>query len=410
MFASTRKAVVSRLLPPAFNIPNDLLSITDIGADESVFSPAQYEAIWKALKRYYRTGMNPGVSLAIRHKGKLAFNRAIGYSQLDQQSTLKADDPVCLFSASKAITAMLIHHLVENGELKLSDPVTKFIPEYAKHGKGKTTVLDVLAHRAGVARLDESDPEILFDFDVAMQRLIEAKPMTAVGKRQAYHALTGGFILGEIVKRVTQKSLNQLLDELIRKPLGMTYFQYGISPKRQPKVPLHYSAGYTPALLDMFLTHAIGGGLDMAVELSNDPRFMSAVIPAGNMYATAEELTRFYQMLLDGGVWQGKRIFEEATIRKAVKPVSSPIVIDGSLLVPLRFSAGFMLGGKTLSPFGPNSTGTFGHLGFATIETFADPTRDLSVALMTTGKGIVGTQVPDTFSLLGAIKKQAERS
>lgn len=406
MFIKTRRAVMQRLLPPAFDMPAKLETLADKGNESDSLSADQQAAIWKAMKRLYRRGLNPGVGLAIRYQGKLAFNRTLGYGNLAQQRVMKVDDPTCLFSASKAITAMLVHHLIETGELSVTDRVTKFIPEYAQHGKSKTTILDLLAHRAGIARLPDANPDILYDTHAAVERLIAARPNTPVGKRQAYHAITGGFILGEIIERVTQQPLNALLDEVIRQPLGMTYFHYGIAPELQNRVPLHYVAGPKPALLDTYLTHAVGGDLDMIVDVSNDSRFMQAVIPAGNLYATAEETTRFYQMLLDGGVWQGKRVFSEATIRRAIHSVSAPVVIDGSLLAPVRFSEGFMLGGQVFSPFGPRTKGCFGHLGFVTIVTYADPARDMSVALVTTGKGVIGTQITDVFNLLGVIKKQ----
>lgn len=391
---------------PPRPLPRHAADVADIGTeDDSAISTAQRDAIWRAMRHFYRMGMNPGVTLAVRHRGQLVFNRALGHRNVETGVRLKVDDPVCLFSASKAVTATLVHALVEAGQLKLSDPVCKYLPEYGCNGKEHTTVRDLLAHRAGIPRIRNASPELMFDRVSGLQRLFDATPETPVGKRQAYHAITGGFILGEMIERITGKSLNTVLDEKFRRPLGMQYFHYGIEARESSKVPRHYLTGMTPRLLNQYLEHAVGADLQQVVEVSNDPRFRDAIIPAGNLYATAEETTRFYQMLLDGGRWQGQQLLQADTIKRALRPVSAPFVLDGSLLLPVRFSAGFMLGARLASLYGVGTPRAFGHLGFISITTWADPARQLSVALLTTGKGVLGPQLPAMFRLFGEINK-----
>lgn len=406
MAVSLLRPLPQRLwLSPSRALPARSADVADIGDESDALPPARRDAIWRAMRHFYRTGMNPGVTLAIRHRGELVFNRALGHRDVDAGTRLGVQDPVCLFSASKAVTAMLVHALVEEGRLKLRDRVCDYLPEYGCNGKEQTTLRDLLAHRAGVPRLHDASPELMFDRDAGLERLYAATPETRVGSRQAYHAITGGFILGEVLERVTGKSLNTLLDERFRQPLGMRYFHYGINGTDGDKVPRHYLTGMTPGLLNHYIEHAVGANLQQVVEVSNDPRFRAAVIPAGNLYATAEETTRFYQLLLDGGRWQGQQLLEPDTIRRATRPVSAPFVLDGSLLLPLRFSAGFMLGARLASLYGVGTPHAFGHLGFISITTWADPDRQLSVALLTTGKGVLGPQLPTMFRLFGEINK-----
>ncbi|RZI87274.1 MAG: hydrolase, partial [Microbacterium sp.] len=159
------------------------------------------------------------------------------------------------------------------------------------------------------------------------------------------------------------------------------------------KVGLNYPTGPTPVPpLSTFLTRALGVHPDEATRMSNDPRFLSAVLPAANGVATANELGRFYEMLRCGGELDGVRVLDERTIRRA-RVAQSHLEVDGSLGLPIAFSYGYMLGGKVLSLYGPNTTKAFGHLGWINIMGWADPERALSVGLITTGKSVVYPEV-----------------
>jgi len=148
----------------------------------------------------------------------------------------------------------------------------------------------------------------------------------------------------------------------------------------------------------------MGAGLEHAVTLSNDPRYYRAVIPAGNAVATADDCSRFFQCLLDGGVLDGKRVLQPLTVRRAVAEVGKP-ELDRSLLVPLRYSAGMMLGDSPFGLYGPDTPQAFGHLGFANILAWADPARNISVAMLTTGKLVLGPHLPALWGVMSAISR-----
>lgn len=391
-------------------VPRSLSPITHHGIEQPPekggLTSADIGAIWRAARGLYRTGMNPAISLCLRRQGQVVLDRSIGYQNLNNGALLTTQTPVCLFSASKAVTAMLVHHLAETGAIDLHDPIARYIPEYGRNNKARTAIIHLLNHRAGLPRIRENvEPDILFDTDRVKQMLYDAAPETPSGITQAYHAITAGYILGELVERVTGESLNQVLDRVIRQPMQMQHFTYGM----HTDIPVAENAVTGIKLmppLSGFIKHAVGGTLEQIVEISNDPRFRKLVIPAGNLYATAEESSRFFQMLLDGGRWQDKQIFKPETVRQAVRGASRRPLWDRSLFIPLKFSAGMMRGNPGMSVFGPGASKAFGHLGFITIIAWADPQRALSGAILTTGKGLLGMHMPRFLHLQRVINQR----
>ncbi|MFN3587506.1 MAG: serine hydrolase domain-containing protein, partial [Moraxellaceae bacterium] len=405
----------------ACRVPADLSAITTIDharecAPESAgFRPGQVEKIWAAVESLYRTGFSPAITVCVRREGRIVLNRAIGHARgngpEDSPSAPKQlatpDTPICLFSASKVVTAMLIHLLDEQGHIDLLDPVSHYIPEYGVNGKRNATIYHLLAHRGGIPKISEDfDPELLYDSRTIVQELCKAEPVSPSGYRAAYHALTAGYILGELIERVTGKSVRQFLDESFRQPLGMRYFDFGLRPEDRAAVAENYCTGFKPVPpVSTYIQHVLGGSLELATTMTNDPRFMDTVCPAGNLYATAEEASRFFQMLLDGGEYAGRRIMSPMTIRRATLEVSRP-EFDGTLLMPMRYSMGMMLGNKPVGLYGPYTQRAFGHLGFTSIFCWADPDRATSVALLTSGKALVGPHLGPLGKLLWTFSRQ----
>jgi CubicO group peptidase (beta-lactamase class C family) len=226
-------------------MPTDLASITTINHDrecvpESVGIPTEnIERIWHSVQSYYQTGLHPAITLVIRHRGKIVLSRGIGYSHVgavgesadDGSKLASADTPICLFSGSKAVSAMLIHKLIEEGKVGLYDCVSDYLPEYASHGKHLTTVYDLLTHRAGirVMPIENASPSLMFDFDAVVKVLSESPPMDTPQGGQAYHATTAGYILGAIAQKASGESLPTLLKRILAEPLGCEHFTYGVS-------------------------------------------------------------------------------------------------------------------------------------------------------------------------------------
>lgn len=388
-------------------IGKDLEAVTTTGAEADPadvgMTRDNVEAIWSAAQNLYRSGVHPALALCVRRHGEVVLDRAIGHARgngpqdpPDAEKVLATPEtPFCIFSASKGTTAALIHLLDERGLLHIGDPVAEYLPEFARNGKSAITIGHVLSHRAGIpnAPREALSLETIEDWRLQREYMYDAKPMSRAGKRQAYHAVSGGNLLGEVVREITGRSIREVLAAEILDPLGFDWMNYGVEPADVPRVALNYPTGPPPVPpFSTFLTRALGVHPDEATRMSNDPRFLTAVLPAANGVSTANELSRFYEMLRRGGELDGIRVMEERTIRRARIGVSH-LELDLSLGLPIAFSHGYMLGGRVLSLFGPRTTKAFGHLGWINILAWADPERALSVGLITTGKSVAYPEV-----------------
>jgi CubicO group peptidase (beta-lactamase class C family) len=401
-------------------VPRDLKTVTDIGVEVDPalagISTEGMKAIIQGVKALYRSGAHPGISISLRRRGHVVLNRAYGHARgnapgaTGPKQLMRVNTPVCVFSASKAVTAMLVHKLAEEGGIDLDAPVARYWPAFGKKGKTDITISQVLSHRAGLPSLDlakaDRTVERLADWQWILDKLVETPAPRF--KPVSYHAITGGYILGEVIQRVTGQPLRQYLDEKLRKPLGMDTFTYGLDAAHRASVAENAVAGM-PVLFPVaqVVERALMAPFSTVVEASNHPVFMEALIPSGNIYATAEELSRFYQMLLDGGVWQGRQVMKAATIARAIQPVGR-VMPDASLMIPMLYSEGLMLGGP-MSLYGPRTTGAYGHLGFMNILGWADPRRELSCALLVTGKAVLGPHLVPWMKLLATIGQQCRQ-
>lgn len=404
-------------------VPRELEPITRRGTEadprSAGMSQDEIERIWGAIVSLYRSGAHPAIQICLRREGQVVLDRAIGHARGNgprdgpevPKVAVEPGTPFCVYSASKAITAIVVHLLDERGALHIGDRVSDYIPEYAQNGKHTTTIAHVLAHRAGVPSLprDALTLDNLSDPASIIEAICASSPATEPGRVLAYHAVSGGFILGEVVRRVTGRTIRDVLAQEILEPLGFRWGNYGVRPEDVPAVGLNYVTG--PPLLPPLSTlvrRALGAPLDEVVELSNDRRFLEGVIPAGNVVTTAHELSRFYELLRLGGELDGTRVLETRTLRRALAE-QSYLELDLSLGFPTRFSLGMMLGARVLSLFGPDTELAFGHLGLINIMGWADPERALSGGLITSGKPIIYPELPRFYGVMRRIAHEAPK-
>ena len=312
--------------------------MTDVGGEgppeAGDVSPRRVQAIWASVLDWYRSGVHPAIQVCIRRHSAVILNRAIGYARgngpADRKGTEKVpitvDTPLCVYSTSKAITAFLVHKLIERGLLELDDPVADYIPGYEKNRKYGVTIGHVLAHRSGVPNLPAHsfDLDNLVDRQFMVDTLVKAVPFAKPGQYLASHAVSGGFILGEIVHVVTGKDIRQVLAEEFLDPLGFRWTNYGVEPSDTDKVARNYVTGPpTAPPLSTLLTRALGVDIDTLVRLTNDPRYLTGVVPAANTVTTAWELSRFFEIMRCGGELDGVRVIENDTIRRAAGAFAS---------------------------------------------------------------------------------------
>jgi CubicO group peptidase (beta-lactamase class C family) len=332
--------------------------------------------------------------LCVLHRGRVV---------LDETVACRPDSLFFLFSASKPLVALLVHLLAQRGELALDDPVATYWPAFGQHGKHTVTIRQVLQHRSGipVARSFARDALVMTDWDASVRALERATPRYPPGQVPAYHILSYGFILGEVVRRVSGVPAREFLARELLEPLGLHDIHLGLPPELWARhVPV---AGSGPA--------------ELITQLAVNRRATrQAVVPAASVSATARDLARLYQALLDwrqpeGAVVPGVGLLRPGTIDAATTP-SSDGEMDRFLHLPIRWSQGFQLGGERqfavpagrrpdplgmlasyvasgrsgryISPLGTRSSSTtFGHNGSYVCIGWADPERQLAVGYVT---------------------------
>jgi CubicO group peptidase (beta-lactamase class C family) len=406
------------------HVPRDLRSVTTVGAAEveaaqGDMSQAAVERIWRDVLGWYRSGVHPAIQVCVRRHGMVVLDRAIGHARGNgprdgadaEKVPATPETPFLIYSGAKAITALVVHMLHERGLLDIHTPVSEYIPEYATGGKEGITIGHVLAHRAGVPNL----PPEAFDLDRANDReyllglLCDARPVSDAGTRLAYHAVSGGYILAEVVWRVTGRDIRTVLRDEILDPLGFRWTNYGVDEADLGEVALNYVTGPpTAPPLSTMLNRALGLKFDDLVEATNDRRFLTAIVPSANTVTTANELSRFYEIFRRGGELEGVRVMSPETIRQATTE-QSRLEVDWSLGFPTRFGYGLILGAQLVSLFGRDTQHAFGHLGFTNILAWADPERATSVAVLTSGKPVVYPELPRFYNLMQRITSEAPK-
>ncbi|OHU99795.1 lipase LipE [Mycobacterium talmoniae] len=379
-------------------VPADLDAVTAVGdEDHSGIDPRAVERIWRAARHWYQAGMHPAIQLCLRHNGRVVLNRAIGHGWGNAPSDppdaekvpVTTETPFCVYSAAKAITVTVMHMLAERGYYSLDDRVCDYLPSYTSHGKHRTTIRHVMTHSAGVPFPTGPRPDLnrADDSEYAREQLGNLKPLYRPGLVHIYHALTWGPLTREIVSAATGKNIRDVLAEEILDPLGFRWTNYGVAPEDVPLVaPSHATGKPLPPAIAAAFRKAIGGSVHEIIPVTNTPFFLTTVVPSSNTISTADELSRFAEMLRRGGELDGVRVMQPETLQGAVRQCRRlrPDVASG--LTPLRWGTGYMLGSTRFGPFGRGAPAAFGHLGLVNVAVWADPERGLAAGLISSGK------------------------
>jgi CubicO group peptidase (beta-lactamase class C family) len=379
-------------------VPADLDAVTAIGEeDHSEIGSGSVDRIWQAARHWYAGGMHPAIQVCLRHKGRIVLNRAIGHgwgnAPTDEPDAEKipvtTDTPFCAYSSAKAVTATVVHMLVERGFFSLDDRVCEYIPSYTSHGKHRTTIRHVMTHSAGVPFPTGPRPDVkrADDHEYAQEKLGQLRPFYRPGLVHIYHALTWGPLMREIVYAATGKDLREILATEILDPLGFRWTNFGVAKNDVPLVaPSHATGRPLPPVIAQIFRKAIGGTVHEVIPYTNTPLFLTTVIPSSNTVSTANELSRFAEIWRRGGELDGVRVMQPETLRGAVQECRRLRPDFATGLVPLRWGTGFMLGSTKYGPFGRNAPDAFGHLGLVNIAVWADPARNLAAAVISSGK------------------------
>ncbi len=356
-----------------------------------------------------------GAAIAVYHRGELVAEVSAGTR--DRRGTPFEPETLSLcMSTGKGVMATLLHVLVDRGDVELDVPVAAYWPEFAKNGKESITVRQAASHRAGlysIGRLIRSSEE-MFDWD-HMVRLVEnMAPVHTPDRDFGYHAWTGGWVIGELLQRITGEKFPALIKKHLADPLGVDGLYMGLPPSELPrvaeflvpKIPRKILGGRprgvratvrktasTTVRATSVLRDAVEAMIPPGLgNVLGDPRWLTSIIPSGNGVFNARSLARLYGALSLGGTIDGVRLLSAETLADAI--VDQNARIGRVIPFPLRFKVGYMrpvsLGlrlryGTGVLDVGAPSPHAFGHFGFGGSGAWADPERELGVALVTNG-------------------------
>jgi CubicO group peptidase (beta-lactamase class C family) len=266
-------------------------------------------ALDAALARAVELGEH-GVQVAAYLGGELIVDRSVGFA---------GDAVVPVFSVSKAVTALAVHLQVERGLLGYETPVSRYWPEYASNGKGAITLRQVLSHRAGVPQMPaDSSPERLGDWAWVTGRLAAMQPLYPPGTTNAYHAMSFGWLLGEVVRRTDPqgRSFARFVQDELCAPLGVEGFWFGVPPEAEQRIATLSFPDPPPApAAGAPVTRAVPPRVSLGPEVFNRLDVLRGAVPAVGGVGDARSLARLFAPLAGEGKVGALRLLSSARVQ-----------------------------------------------------------------------------------------------
>ncbi|MCV7103572.1 serine hydrolase domain-containing protein [Mycobacterium palustre] len=335
-----------------------------------------------------------GAAVAVYLRGKPVVDLWAGTADQETGRPWEQDTMTVLQSATKGATSIVANMLVSQGLLDLDQPVASYWPEFSQHGKDQIPVRWVLSHQAGIPSTTERLPDgILLDHDAYSAAIARTKPRWEPGTRHGYHALVFGFVIGELVKRVTGRSIGRFFREEIAEPLGLEFW-IGMPAEYDAKVAVSIAAdppGPDEPIQQVWINSATPGTIqhDLALNAGSfygagatDSRAAyAAENPSAGGIASARALARLYAPLSLDGSLDGVRLLQPHDLSRLGSVQSAGY--DAFVLMQTRFSFGFWKAfDNRRTPGGGDSMrlseDAFGHPGFGGRIGFADPKAHMS--------------------------------
>lgn len=358
------------------------------------------EACLRDILRNY----SGGAAVSVFHRGECVVDLWGGYRN-EENDLWRKDTMAPSFSTTKGVAATLLHIYADRGLIDYDARVAQYWPEFGQAGKEQITVRQVLSHQSGLYHIRQMIDHIerMLDWDYMIKAIEVTEPAHTPGARTGYHGLTFGFLVGEILQRVTGKKFSSLVQKDIAKPLGLDGLYIGAPPREIPRAAqllfpdstrrlsqtkmgsrLERGAGSLSKLLrllgqDSDLVSIFDALAPRGVSEFDfgSPQSLRVPIPAANGLFTARSLAKMYALLANGGELDGVRLLSGETLAQATtlqKPTGKLSVIP----FDMRWRLGYH-GVATTRGFPAKA---FGHFGFGGSGAWADPARDLSVALI----------------------------
>lgn len=347
----------------------------------------RFARVREVFEASFRDGTELGAAVAVTIDGKPVIDLWGGVADKDTARAWERDTLVNVFSTTKGLTAMCAHRLVDQGLLDLEAKVARYWPEFAGQGKDDIRVRSLLDHRAGLPAVNETlPPEALFDWAAMTRALAAEPPWWTPDTQHGYHAVTFGWLVGEVIRRAAGRTMGAYFREEIAEPLGLDV-HVGLDSKHDARCAELRPGRRRPEESTLF-DRIVSAPYSMTAKAFANPITMlmpgtvgsrawrAAELPSVNAHATARSIGRLYGALACGGEQDGVRVLSAESIARARTERSSGV--DAVLGVPTRFGLGFMLP-QPEARFGPSAS-SFGHPGAGGSIGFADPEHRVGFA------------------------------
>lgn len=378
----------------------------DVGGD---VAPG-FEPVRDAFVANFENGQEAGAATSVYRDGVKIVDLWGGVADKDTGATWNEDTLQLVFSTTKGATAACAALLMERGLLDVDAPVAEYWPEFAANGKESIPVRWLLSHRAGLPALDDTlTPEQVVAWDPVVEALAAQKPWWEPGTKHGYHALTYGHLVGEVIRRLSGKSVGKFFADEFANPIGAEFF-IGLPESEEHRVS-KLGQGPPPEGIEMTddIKELIAGFMDPTSLISRTMNFAvpaldlnsrevhAAEIPAANGICTARGLARFYASLI--GEVDGVRTLKPETITTVTTENTNGK--DEVLKKVTRFGLGFMLDGPDVPYYGPSS---FGHDGAGGSLGFADPDSGIAFGYVMNQMNQGINADPRPHSIIAALK------
>lgn len=310
-----------------------------------------------AFDANFASGQDVGAAFCATLEGETVVDLWGGFADAERTRAWERDTIVNVYSTTKTMTALTALLIADRGDLDFDAPVAKYWPEFAANGKASVKVSHLMAHSSGLSgwKVPITNDD-LYDWDKVTSLLAAQAPYWEPGTAPGYHALTQGYLVGEVIRRITGRSLGTVFREEIAEPLGAD-FHIGLPASQDHRVahlippPRGAAVGDAPAQTALQANMSNNPGIDVMATRTRGWR--GAEIPAAGGTGNARSVAEIHAILANGGVAKGKRFLSEAGCRKALE-----LQIEGNDLIlggPARFGLGFGLAGGVVPLPNPNS-------------------------------------------------------
>lgn len=335
--------------------------------------------------RHLDVGLHHGAQLAVYVGGDLVVDFAGGTTGHGGDETT-SETRHLIFSCTKPYAGVSLHQLIEEGRANYDDPVVDHWPEFADADtqKSEITIRQILSHTAGIpyGEFDEKVGE-WGDWSAVVNAMEEIEPVFEPGQQPAYHTFNYGWLVGELVHRISGQYIDEYAAENVFDPLGMDQTSIGLESNEEDDVAT--LTGFE----EFERCRSPAEGLDIpaseSAETFNDETVHQMVIPAANGIGTAQDMARFYACIANDGELNGTRLLDETTVAEATR-THAETESDGTLSRPARYALGFWTGGLANDMFGSFSRERmFGHAGLGSVFGWGDPELNVGFAYVTNG-------------------------